>query len=584
MSDAAKTKNGQDSKTKQTIDNNGKTTQIGTEITVTKASTASDTDAANSEQNSNPAVNLAELPVESSNSAAQASSADNAEVTESVHSGAAFAKFVDNTLADLTELKIAKQETIQSNDEFGFKSNDSQIEFSDRSENLIQANLSTGNSVQDPIAAPQAPTVIEEPSPVSVLPVVISTPVVVVVQPTPVAIAPAPSNPVVTITPEPTPEIIPAPAPTPIQVEPAPTPIQIEPAPTPIQIEPAPLPAPVPVPVPAPTPIQVEPAPTPVPAPVPVPAPTPIHVEPAPAPVPTPTPAPTPIQVEPAPTPTPTPIHVEPAPEPVPQPEINVVKTDEFFSKWFGTEEADHFIATNGTVAAHAGFGDDVLDITFNEKWDNNNGDKNAPRSDGKISGGYGNDTIDITMNNSKFFLSIKADEVKANDKLDGNDTVSLHGKYANSVVELGGGDDVFHGGVGSDNVNGGNGNDYISGGQGSDKLTGGNGEDIFAWSKEDLANKAVDTITDFNAKEDKLDLSQVFGEYGEKAEANMEAFVRFVETKGQGGISTNLQVNFEGNGEKSAWQTVAVFSKMEIGASGISYHNIIATSHEDKI
>ena len=59
----------------------------------------------------------------------------------------------------------------------------------------------------------------------------------------------------------------------------------------------------------------------------------------------------------------------------------------------------------------------------------------------------------------------------------------------------------------GNDHINGGSGDDYIFGGEGNDTLTGGNGNDHFVfYYTENLVG--TDTITDFVALEDTLDIS----------------------------------------------------------------------------
>jgi Ca2+-binding RTX toxin-like protein len=74
--------------------------------------------------------------------------------------------------------------------------------------------------------------------------------------------------------------------------------------------------------------------------------------------------------------------------------------------------------------------------------------------------------------------------------------------------------DDILFGGRGNDTLNGANGNDSVVGGEGKDMLTGGAGDDIliggagndaFIYSARQFGS---DTITDFNASGDKIDLS----------------------------------------------------------------------------
>jgi Ca2+-binding RTX toxin-like protein len=94
----------------------------------------------------------------------------------------------------------------------------------------------------------------------------------------------------------------------------------------------------------------------------------------------------------------------------------------------------------------------------------------------------------------------------------DGNDTLvgseasdRLYGNGGNDNLSGGKGDDIIHGGDGNDTLSGGDGKDLLIGGVGSDNLTGGAGADVFAWHFVDAgatgATRAVDTITDFDAK-----------------------------------------------------------------------------------
>jgi Ca2+-binding RTX toxin-like protein len=88
-----------------------------------------------------------------------------------------------------------------------------------------------------------------------------------------------------------------------------------------------------------------------------------------------------------------------------------------------------------------------------------------------------------------------------------------------NDIVNGLGGDDALYGGVGNDTLNGGDGNDkifgavgndVISGGAGKDILTGASGKDTFVFGMDDSTATATDVITDFNAKADHIDLTDL--------------------------------------------------------------------------
>jgi Bacterial Ig domain/RTX calcium-binding nonapeptide repeat (4 copies) len=185
----------------------------------------------------------------------------------------------------------------------------------------------------------------------------------------------------------------------------------------------------------------------------------------------------------------------------------------------FGGAGDDSITDPDGVNGAHGGTGNDSINVTFAATWDNNT-HPDAPRSDGKITGGIGNDSITVTMNNSDFFINLKGDEPVSSNS-DGKDVITLLGTYANSVVDMGGGDDTFQGGLGADNVTGGDGNDTLIGGGGNDQLagnagndflTGGAGQDGFLFKSNsafDTADFGSDRIIDFTIGTDKILLSQ---------------------------------------------------------------------------
>ncbi len=68
----------------------------------------------------------------------------------------------------------------------------------------------------------------------------------------------------------------------------------------------------------------------------------------------------------------------------------------------------------------------------------------------------------------------------------------------------------------GNDILDGGDGNDILIGGLGNDVLTGGAGKDLFRFADLLDANENLDTILDFNSKDDTIQLdSNVFDSIG---------------------------------------------------------------------
>lgn len=83
-----------------------------------------------------------------------------------------------------------------------------------------------------------------------------------------------------------------------------------------------------------------------------------------------------------------------------------------------------------------------------------------------------------------------------------------LKGMAGNDKIEGGRGDDHLYGGKGDDRLNGGAGDDRLDGGSGNNRMTGGSGDDVFVFNKQD----GMDTVTDFRASHDKVDVSGLSG------------------------------------------------------------------------
>ncbi|WP_318454451.1 retention module-containing protein [Photobacterium leiognathi] len=112
----------------------------------------------------------------------------------------------------------------------------------------------------------------------------------------------------------------------------------------------------------------------------------------------------------------------------------------------------------------------------------------------------------------------------------DGND--ELYGDKGNDILFGQGGDDKLFGGEG---------NDIIIGGTGNNELTGGLGQDTFAWFN--VHQTSVDTIKDFNVKEDHLALSDLLHSVKDN---ELDKFL----TLRQDGKNTDIAINTDGKGD----------------------------------
>jgi len=98
-----------------------------------------------------------------------------------------------------------------------------------------------------------------------------------------------------------------------------------------------------------------------------------------------------------------------------------------------------------------------------------------------------------------------------------------LHGLGGNDTIYGYAGGDYLDGGRGNDKPYGGNGNDEIDGGLGRDTLVGGAGRDAFEFHSK-LSKSNIDTITDFNPKDDRLELAPYIFEMGGRSISYIKA------------------------------------------------------------
>ena len=172
-----------------------------------------------------------------------------------------------------------------------------------------------------------------------------------------------------------------------------------------------------------------------------------------------------------------------------------------------GSDSGVRVNLTDGTASGgHAAndFFTDIENLVGSDKRDTLIGDKNA----NSIEGGIGNDTI--SGGGGKDSLRGGG----GNDTIDGgtgNDRLKLdtghdigNGGAGRDRIFGGKGNDVMDGGEGNDQLNGNQGDDRLIGGAGNDTLIGGSGNDAFVFGN----NFGSDTVRDFSAGNDKIDLS----------------------------------------------------------------------------
>jgi len=151
----------------------------------------------------------------------------------------------------------------------------------------------------------------------------------------------------------------------------------------------------------------------------------------------------------------------------------------------------------------------------------------------------------------------------QAGDGGSGNDI--LFGNGGNDTLTGSQGNDLILGGAGDDTLNGANSNDVLVGGAGNDRLTGDVGNDRFVFLS---TADGVDTITDFVANNDALDLRDLLSGYV----AGSSAIGDFVKLTVAGG-NTTVSVDANGSVAPNSFTDIAVLQ----GATGLSLSTMLA-------
>ncbi|MGB3491308.1 MAG: Ig-like domain-containing protein [Elainellaceae cyanobacterium] len=145
-----------------------------------------------------------------------------------------------------------------------------------------------------------------------------------------------------------------------------------------------------------------------------------------------------------------------------------------------------------------------------------------------------------------------------------------LNGGHGNDVLLGGKNRDLCIGGNGGDRLLGQGGNDILVGGYGDDRLHGGRGRDMFTYAS---LKDGTDTILRFNAKQDLIDLRQIFAGSvfsGESPATRLNAYVDWVQV----GLNTEIRVDADGSGQGQDFVTLACVKGID--ASEITSQNYV--------
>ena len=177
-------------------------------------------------------------------------------------------------------------------------------------------------------------------------------------------------------------------------------------------------------------------------------------------------------------------------------------------------------------------------------------------------SGGAGFDTVDFRGIIGKVTVDLTKDAgtLMFGHTASASPLLSIEGLIGNDAG------DTLTGSKAANIIVGGAGNDWIRGGLGADTLTGGAGADTFDLLKKDLAGGFYDTITDFTAGTDKLDLTDFL-----KGNASYAAAVKIMDWPAPGGHAVMVDglVNH-------VWTHVALLQGIDITAVGADHHAMV--------
>ncbi len=230
--------------------------------------------------------------------------------------------------------------------------------------------------------------------------------------------------------------------------------------------------------------------------------------------------------------------------------EMGVGFDQNYWTQVFGSGDTN----PNTNVPADFGSGSGSNSGSNSQPSNTNGGDNTTVGGTNNDGNGKNNDKN--TQNGNSGNDRLKG--TSGDDKLNGGDGGDyINGGDGNDVLTGGNGKDYLLGGNGNDVLNGGSGNDYLIGGAGQDTMTGGAGRDRFMYN--DIQDKG-DTITDFDASKDVLDLRRIFTGIDS---AGSKKFSDIVELQ-KVGSNTMVRVDLDGKGQSSGFENLVMLQNTD--------------------
>ncbi|WP_036181731.1 VCBS domain-containing protein [Marinomonas sp. MED121] len=198
----------------------------------------------------------------------------------------------------------------------------------------------------------------------------------------------------------------------------------------------------------------------------------------------------------------------------------------------YGQGGDDYIEGQSGADYIDGGSGNDYLDGGSQDDTIYGGDDNDhliGQSGDDYLSGEDGDDWLEGGSNDDDLYGGDGSDLLEGDtgdDYLSGGDGDDLLYAGENSDTLLGdAGDDILMGEGGSDSLSGGADDDILVGGTGSDTLTGGTGADMF------VLEDTNDTITDFDAAEDSLDITELLSDMDDAPadDASTDAIAEFL-------------------------------------------------------